>query len=246
MTGTYDLFLVGLSAIIAIVASYAALGLAGLVTVTRGTERNVWLTLGAISMGMGIWSMHFIAMLAYSLPITVNYNFAIVLVSLVAAILASGQALFIVSRPTMSTPTLLAGSASMGIAIAAMHYIGMAALQMPADVHYDPIIFTLSVVIAIVVSLVALLLAFKFRTETGSVANKLKIISAVVMGVAVLTMHYTGMAAARITANDNKFSELIGNNKLSTAAMVGLITFVVLGLALFFVYFDSDSRSTQQ
>lgn len=246
MNGTYDFFLVALSALIAIVASYAALGLARLVTVSRGVERNISLVLGAIAMGMGIWSMHFIAMLAYSLPITVNYNIVVVIVSLLAAILASAQALFIVSRPKMSRTVLLAGSVSMGIAIALMHYIGMAALQMPADVSYDPVVFVLSVIIAIVVSLVALLLAFNFRNQTGAEANKWKIISAVVMGVAVLTMHYTGMAAARITPNANKFSEIVAANKESTVFSVGMVTFVFLGLALAVLYFNSESEQVRQ
>src|SRR5919202_290063 len=123
MTASYNFYLVGLSASIAILASYTTLELAGWVTGSQGSSRQIWLVMGAIVMGIGIWAMHFIAMLAFSLPLVISYNFLLVLVSLLVAILGSGQALFIISRPTVNIPTLLTGSACMGIAIAAMHYI---------------------------------------------------------------------------------------------------------------------------
>jgi NO-binding membrane sensor protein with MHYT domain len=196
MTATYNFVLVGLSALIAILASYTTLELATWVTASQGSSRRIWLVIGASVMGIGIWSMHFIAMLAFSLPIAIGYNFGLVVVSLLVAILGAGQALFIISRPTVNIASLLTGSTCMGIAIAAMHYTGMAAMQLSANIHYNPKIFGISVAIAIVVSLVALKLSLEFRDKTEVGMNWGKIVSAIIMGVAVLSMHYTGMAAA--------------------------------------------------
>ena len=135
MNATYNPYLVLFSAFIAVLASYTALELSSRVTVSQGLTRRLWLMGGAIAMGTGIWSMHFIAMLAFSIPLFISYNLGIVFVSLLAAILASAQALFIIGRPKPSPMVLIAGSSIMGIGIALMHYTGMAAMQMPAMLH---------------------------------------------------------------------------------------------------------------
>ncbi len=131
MTGSYDYRLVTLSVVMAVCAAYAALDLAGRTTASRGRIRLVWLAGGATAMGLGIWSMHYIGMLAFLLPIPVFYDWPTVLVSLFAANFASGVALFVVSRSTMDWGHALAGSAIMGSGIATMHYIGMAATAAP-------------------------------------------------------------------------------------------------------------------
>ena len=113
-------------------ASYAALDLAGRVTSARGYLRAVWLTGGATAMGIGIWSMHYVGMLAFRLPIAVEYNWPTVLLSLVAAIFASATALFVVSRKSMGLVRAIGGSILMGSGIAGMHYIGMEAMRLPA------------------------------------------------------------------------------------------------------------------
>src|SRR5258705_7778924 len=127
---SYDYLLVDLSVIIAVLASYAALDLAGRVTSARGKARLVWLTVGAIAMGLGIWSMHYIGMLAFRLPVPVQYDWPTVLLSLLAAILASAVALFVASRPEMGLGRAVLGSLFMGGGIAAMHYTGMAAVRL--------------------------------------------------------------------------------------------------------------------
>jgi two-component system sensor histidine kinase/response regulator len=131
----------------------------------QGNARLLWLYGGAIAMGFGIWSMHYIGMLAFRLPIPVQYDWPTVLLSLLAAILASAVALFVVSRNKMGLMRALLGSIFMGGGIAAMHYIGMAAMRLPAMCHYSPSVFILSVVLAIVISFVALLLTFYFRGD---------------------------------------------------------------------------------
>lgn len=136
MNVDYNWYLVVFSGFIAMFASYVALELAGQVPQQKGFDRKFWLTLGASAMGLGIWAMHFIAMLAFSIPIYISYDFILVVISLLAAVLASAQALIVVSLPTISTRMLLIGSVSMGIAIAGMHYVGMTAMRMQADLQF--------------------------------------------------------------------------------------------------------------
>lgn len=244
MTVSYNSYLVLLSAIIAVLASYTALELSGRVTKSQGLARRFWLMGGALSMGMGIWSMHFIAMLAFSVPIFISYNFVIVLISLVAAILASAQALFIVSRPKPSMAALLGGSSSMGLGICIMHYTGMAAMQMPASVRYKPDLFLLSVVIAVVVSLVALKLSIGFRERSGLKGSKFA--TACIMGGAVLSMHYTGMAAAMFQPDLTRLVKAAGLDNLSLAYIVCLFTLLILSMTLATIYLHTETRSLQR
>ena len=198
MIGYYDYHLVALSVLIAVLASYTALDLAGRTTAAKGRVRLIWLAGGATAMGVGIWSMHYIGMLAFSLPVPVLYDWPMVLLSLMAAVFAAAVALFVVSRKKMGWPRAVAGSAIMGSGIATMHYTGMAAMRLPAMCSYDLRLLILSVVLAIVISLVALWLTFRFREDTKAFAWW-KAASAIVMGAAIPVMHYTGMAAARFT-----------------------------------------------
>src|ERR1700723_46191 len=137
LDGSYDYRLVALSVLIAMLASYAALGLGGRVTASRGHLRSIWLMGGAAAMGMGIWSMHYIGMLAYSLPVPVSYHWPTVLLSLLAAMLASAVALFAVSRSEMGPLHISLGGLLMGIGIATMHYVGMQAMRLPATCNYS-------------------------------------------------------------------------------------------------------------
>jgi two-component system, sensor histidine kinase and response regulator len=233
MIGTYDSRLVVLSVVIAVLASYAALDLAGRVTSSRGRARYLWLTGGATAMGIGIWSMHYVGMLAFRLPVPVLYDWPTVLASLLAAIFASAVALFVVSREQMGAFRSLIGCVVMGCGIAGMHYIGMAAMRLPAICHYSLGLVTLSIVLAVVISLVALWLTFYFRGESRSWAWR-KILSTLVMGAAIPVMHYTGMAAATFTGPVSVRESLSHAINISSLGTVGIIvvTFMVLGLTL--------------
>ncbi len=134
---THDIRLVVLSVMIAAIASYPALDLAGRVTVAQGLARRLWLAGGAIAMGVGIWSMHFIAMLAYHLPIPGLSGVSVVSNSM-ATVFVSEIALFVVSCQRVSGLQLLGGSVFMGASIAAMHYRGIAAMQPEAIAQYSP------------------------------------------------------------------------------------------------------------
>jgi PAS domain S-box-containing protein len=195
MTGSYDYSEVARSVWIAIAASYAALDLAGRVTAASGRIRVAWLGGGAAAMGIGIWAMHFKGMLAFHLPVSVEYQWPTVLASLLVAILASTVALYVASRQHMGRVEALTGSLIMGVAIAAMHYIGMAAMRLPAITRFSPLLVTFSILFAILFSLVALLMAFDLREETKWTVPR-RLGSAMVMGGAISAMHYTGMAAA--------------------------------------------------
>jgi PAS domain S-box-containing protein len=231
LTGSYDYSEVARSGLIAIVASYAALDLAGRVTATRGRARLAWLSGGAIAMGIAIWAMHFKGMLAFHLPVPVEYHWPTVLASLLVAVLASAVALYVASRPKMGPVEALTGSIFMGAAIGGMHYIGMAAMRLPAVTQYSPFLVTCSILLAVLFSVIALLMAFGLREETRwSVPRRLG--SATVMGVAVSAMHYTGMAAASfIPASPPDLSHAVsippaGGSGVVIAALIVLVAAV--------------------
>jgi PAS domain S-box-containing protein len=232
MIGHYDYRLVALSVLIAVFASYTALDLAGRTTAASGRVRLTWLAGGATAMGVGIWSMHYIGMLAFSLPVLVLYDWPTVVLSLMAAVFAAAVALFVVSRKKMGWPRALAGSAIMGSGIATMHYTGMAAMRLPAMCSYDLRLLILSVVLAIVISLVALWLTFRFREDAKAFAWW-KTASAIVMGAAIPVMHYTGMAAARFTPS-TVVPDTTHAVSISTLGIAGVtaVTLLVLGIAV--------------
>jgi len=240
MMANHDVRLVLLSVLIAIIASYTALNLAGRVTVAQGRTRTfLWLAGGAIAMGVGIWSMHFIAMLAYNLPIPIAYNLPIVLVSMAVAVVASGVALLVVSRQTMSRLQLLTGGVFMGLSIAAMHYTGMVAMQLEALVHYDQTLVALSIAIAIGASLSALWLAFHFRTDTTINGSVWKLGSATIMGNAIAGTHYTAMAAVSFKpTSESVVGSFHTTNNSLLAIGIGIATLVILTLALLTSVFD--------
>ena len=232
MAMSYNHYLVALSVAISTLASYAALDLAGRVTAARGPVRMAWLSGGACAMGMGIWAMHYIGMLACSLPVAVAYDWQTVALSLLCAILASGTALFVVSRQRMTALDIALGSLAMGGGIAAMHYIGMSAMRLPAICSYSVPLVVLSVVLAVLISMVALWLAFTLRRNRQHDSAK-KIAGAVVMGAAIPVMHYTGMAAATFLPS-HTLPSLAHAVNISTLGIIGitLVTLFVLGMTL--------------
>nr|WP_275983977.1 response regulator [Paenibacillus hamazuiensis] len=183
---------------------------------------------------MGIWSMHFVGMLAFSLPFPVAYDQFYIFLSVLAAIIASFIALFIVGRNQLHIKQLLGGGLLLAIGISTMHYIGMAAMQV--GITYDPLLFALSIVIALVASIAALWLAFYFRKggENGEVWKKLG--SGLIMGAAVVGMHYTGMAAAEF----NSFPDADATGRVLDQKMLAYFisggTLFTLGLSLFGIF----------
>jgi PAS domain S-box-containing protein len=238
LIGSYNYALVALSVMIAMFASYAALDLAGRVTAADGWTRAVWLLGGAGAMGTGIWSMHYIGMLAFILPIPVAYHWPTVLLSLFAAILASVIALYVVSRQKMGASRAVAGSVLMGAGIASMHYIGMAAMRLPVICQFNSSLVVMSVVFAVLISFAALWITFHFRDEKKGIGWG-KLAGAVMMGAAIPVMHYTGMAAASFTHSGMPadLSHALSISTLGTAG-IAAVTFIVLGLAVLTAWVD--------
>ena len=232
LVGTYDYRLVALSVLIAVLAAYAALDLGERVAVAQGNLRRIWLTGGAAAMGVGIWSMHYIGMLAFSLPVTVFYDWPTVLLSLLAAILASAVALLAVSGKELGLLRIGTGALLMGFGIAAMHYIGMEAMRVQAMCHYDIVLVFASVVVAVVISLVALWLTFQMRSQSMQ-ASWRKPMSALLMGAAIPMMHYTGMAAVNYTPMDEAvdLTHAVAISSLGIAG-IGGATLLVLAIAI--------------
>jgi diguanylate cyclase len=226
MAGTYNSWVVLLSLLVAILASYTALDLASRIAASTGAAAASWLMGGAFAMGMGIWSMHFIGMLAFALPIPMTYDVLITLESMFIAIVVSGFALFTVTRSSLSARNLMAGGVLMGIGICSMHYTGMAAMQVVPRIRYDPMLFAASVAIAIAAATAALWISFTLRSRaTRRVYARLG--SAVIMGAAIAGMHYTGMAAANFAANTICLTGPFADNSWM-AGTLAVITFLIL------------------
>lgn len=234
MIGTYNYWLVALSVVVATFASYTALDLAKRARMTRGRAARAWLVGGALFMGIGIWSMHFIGMLACGLAQPTAYDLPLTVLSLVVAIAVSGLAFYTVSREALSWGNLLFGGVLMSFGIWAAHYSGMAAMKISPLVTYQGSLFAISIVFAMVASHAALFIAFTLRGDpTWRVYAKIG--SAVIMGGAVTGMHYIGMAATRFSHDALSLTAGGVDNPSIAIALSGLavlILCVTLGLSV--------------
>ena len=237
LASSYNPLLVLLSLFVAILASYTALDMAGRVVTAQGRAALWWLIGGASAMGLGIWSMHFVGMLALNLPIPIGYDVGITLASLAIGIGASAFALWLVSRQELPWPRLVGGALLMGAGVAGMHYTGMAALRMSPGIQYDPARFALSIVIAALASGVALWIAFRLRRQSHRV-RALRAGSAVVMGGAIVGMHYTGMSAAAFPFGSVCGAAHTGASAEWLAPVIIIITLAVLAIALIISVLD--------
>jgi NO-binding membrane sensor protein with MHYT domain len=229
----YDVRVVALSIVIAVMASGAALDLTGRLTARTGPGRWVWLGGGAVTMGLGIWSMHYTGMMALTLPVPVSFDLLAVGESLGVAIIASGIALLVASGTRFTLLRATLGSVLMATGIVTMHYIGMGAMRMPAAITWHRGLIVLSAVIALVASALALSLGFRLGHLTSDGWTWRKTGSALVMGAAISGMHYTAMAAAAFTPG-TMIPDLNGTMRDSVlgAAAIGLGTMLVLVIAI--------------
>jgi diguanylate cyclase (GGDEF)-like protein len=246
LTGSYDYSLVLISLLVAILASYTALDLAGRVASSQGRGAVLWIGGGAVAMGIGIWSMHFIGMLAFSLPIPLGYDLPLTLLSLLIAVLVSGFALWQVSQPEQPWWQLICGALTMGAGISSMHYMGMHAMRMTPGIDYDPDLFYLSLAIAVAASGAALWIAFHLRRDTPYV-RLARIGAALVMGVAIVGMHYTGMAAANFPLGSVCGAAIAGLDSRWLASLVIAVTLAILAIALLTSVLDArlEARTAQ-
>jgi len=241
LAGTYDPVLVALSVVIASLAAYAVLGLAGRTSAAdKPLAKRSWLAAGALTMGIGVWAMHFIGMLAFRLPVTVNYDVWVTLVSVAPAVLASGIMLHVISQAKISPGKLIFGGTLMGAGIGVMHYTGMAAMRMDAVMRYDPVLFVVSVIVAVVLATTALYTKFlaSRRSDSDHRHGWTKLVASLVMGCAVAGMHYTGMAASYVFPGDGSHAAGAGLDPTFLGAWVSVATVLITGLAIFVTVVD--------
>jgi len=246
LIGHYTLSLVLVSILVAMLASYTALDLAGRVATATGRARVMWICGGALSMGIGIWSMHFIGMLAFKLPIDLGFDVSLTLMSLAVAILSSGFALWLVSHRHVPVLHVMFGAFAMGTGISTMHYTGMAALRMQPGIDYDPTLFGLSLAIAVTASAAALCIALRLRKETPYV-RLARGGAAVIMGFAIVGMHYTGMAAANFPEGSFCGAAVSGLRTDGLDKLVLVTTLAVLTITLLTSVLDArlEARTAQ-
>ena len=223
--------LVALSLVVAVFASYTALTLAVRMRLATGWATRAWLLGGGFSMGIGIWSMHFVGMLAMSLPVPISYDVAITFLSLVIAIVASTYALYIASRKTIARAALFSSGIVMGIGICSMHYVGMAAVEIYPGITYRFWWVVASFVIAVVASLGAIWMVFTSHGESGWWRHR-RIWGAIGMGLAIAGMHYTGMAAAEFPADAMSEATAPVNNAWLAGAVSIFTLFLLLATLL--------------
>lgn len=227
MIVTYDPLLVALSVVIAILGSYAGLRLARRLVRRTGPMRKALLSGAAITIGGGIWSMHFVGMLALGLPVTINYDILLTLISALVAILVTGLGLFIASFGVLTARKLTLAGILMGLGISAMHYIGMSAVRGNCTIGYDGGLVAGSVLVGIGASTLALWLAFNPRGAVHTLA------AAVVMGVAISGMHYTAMAAATFLPVDVLLTYAVpALSPYLLAVVVAVTAFLIFGASL--------------
>ncbi len=246
LVGNYNYLLVFFSLLVAIFASYTALDMASRVTSAQGRTSYGWLAGGACAMGTGIWAMHFVGMLAFNLPIPIGYDPEITLLSLLIAVFFSAFALWIVCQKTLPWGRLILASVVMGLGISGMHYTGMAAMQMVPGIQYIPSLFFLSIVIAILASGAALWIAFMLRHDMPQVRLR-RAEAAVVMGLTIVGMHYTGMVAAQFPSGSvcGAAHGTLPTGWLALAIIVVTLAVMTVALIISVLDFRLESRTRE-
>ncbi len=246
MEGTFDPRLVALSFVVAVGASYTALELSRRVSHSTGTSARAWLIAGSMSMGIGIWTMHFIGMLALDMPMSVRYDVPITMASLGVAVAASAYAIYIAAGTSNSLPRIGASGLLLGCGIAGMHYTGMAAMRMDAQIVYEPRIVGLSVAIAVAAACAAIWIMFKLVNNASRHLGKLKFGAALIMGIAICGMHYTGMAAVSYVriGPSSSYNDPMANMWL--AITMGGAALLILGFTNLTIFFERQLRREQE
>ena len=237
MQGSHDLALVALSYLIASLAGFVAIEFASRMR-ARSANRLAWLVGGALAMGTGIWSMHFVGMTAFSLPVPIRYDVGITALSWVAAVAVSALALYLVGYGQLRHWTLAVGALVMGAGICVMHYSGMWAMRMDPGITYRPGLFAVSAGIAVAASGAALLIIAGLKEVRGPRDVALRVGAALIMGVAVTGMHYTGMAAAQFADGAFCFSgNQLPASELPIPTTLGAL--LILGFGIVFTVLDA-------
>lgn len=224
---SYNWFLVGLSFFVAVFGSFTSLQLMRGIRSAEGAEKGIWTVMAAFALGGGaIWTMHFIGMIAYKVPMEVGYHLGMTFLSLLIAVVVVGIGIFILGKKQDSIAVLLIAGTITGLGVASMHYTGMEAMVMAADMSYDPVLFWTSLGIAVVAATAALWLAFNLDGSLQMFA------ASIVMGVAVCGMHYTGMAAMTMAENGQEVAVNSSIEPLTLGLFIFCFSMLLLLLSL--------------
>ncbi len=241
-TGFYDPVLVGLSITIAVFAAYAALLVSKRIShATTARTQHLWTAIGGLCLGLGIWAMHFVGMLAFSLPCASSYNATGTLLSTIPGILASTLAIKIISSRSLSPARIALGGLLIGTGIGTMHYAGMQAMRLEGLIRYDSQLFFVSVLVAIVLSTLALWINFRLQSLPVRWSKWATVVSALVMGLAVSGMHYTAMAAAYFIRDGDVAPSVAGITPAFLAAIVLVATFLIVVVTIAATYAEKSS-----
>ncbi|MFL5545782.1 MAG: MHYT domain-containing protein [Gemmatimonadaceae bacterium] len=248
MEKSYSLGLIILSVVVAAMGAYVAVEIAQRVRASEGRRRVFWTYGGAFAMGIGIWSMHFVGLLALRLPIPIWYDTLLIFASLIPAVAACAIAFFIFNRTTVNWWSLGIASLFMGAALAAMHYTGMAGMRMNGLASYEPVLIGVSAGISVVLSLAALILIRKVMDTAAERRRWLKKIGAsLVLAAAVVGMHYAGLAAANFTRGlpDWRPTDDLVFATFQLGLVIAIISMALLILALFAAQFERSTIATR-
>ncbi|GLX67399.1 bifunctional diguanylate cyclase/phosphodiesterase [Paenibacillus glycanilyticus] len=237
--GEYNGWVILLSFIIALFVSYSALNLVYKISHSKGRVQLGWLLAGAFVMGSGVWTMHFVGMMAFHVGIPITYDIPITLLSVVASICASFVAFYLTRAKEINRLKLFVGGLVMGAGIVAMHYTGMASMHSPTmSIQYNPLIVILSAVIAVLTSCAALYLFIKFRDSNKASLSKWA--AAALMGLAVCGMHYTGMGAASFWCGETAVTLLTEDIPINLFLLISvtLVTLLIMLVTWIAIYVD--------
>ncbi|HEX6369571.1 MAG TPA: MHYT domain-containing protein [Longimicrobium sp.] len=249
MKGSHNAALVAFSILIAVLASYTALALSARVNAAYGRFRVAWLAGGSVALGIGVWSMHFVGLLAYRLPVPISYAVPLWLLSLAVAVGASLLALWVTSRPAVPVSARAAAGVLLGLAVAGMHYAGMAAMRIPGRIEYRPALVALSIAFAIAAGIGTIWLFMRLRADDTARGQRERIAAAVVMGGALAAVHYTGTSAARFTPQAADAVTVPGDHVLGTAGLAAAViaaTLAVLTVTLLTTRVDRRLRARDE
>ena len=225
--GDYAASVVVLSILIAVIASYSALTMNGRAQRIGFFHRNLWLMFASIAMGFGIWSMHFVGMSAFSLPVHMTYNVALTILSILPAMVASFIAFYLSNLPKRGLWVYILAGVSMGTGISTMHYMGMYAMKMDIVYSYNYLMFTVSIVIAVTISMLAVYIFSSLQLYMKN--GWIQFFTAVILGLAVSSMHYTGMAAVTFYVPSDFEAHTLAHDM---GNIDGLVIIVTAGMAL--------------
>jgi len=231
---THNPLLVLLAYVVACAAGFATLGITERIGHTeKSTSQRIWRWVGAGCLAGGIWAMHFISMLAFQAPIEIHYQLPVTLISLLFALTASWLAMQTLSHAHLSIWQQLRAAVWIGLGIATMQYVGMAAMRSTATAYYDPTLFALSIVIAIGASLAALLISRHLREGSGVVHQLLKYTASLVLGAGIVSMHFTSMAALKLALPEGSLQPLPNdNNHLQLGVTVAVMMLLIIGSSI--------------